>query len=414
MGTGMKILLSAYACEPGRGSEPGVGWNWALALAKRGHDVSVITRSNNREPIEVALASLQPYSNLHFYYYDLPTWVLKYKKTPGGVYWYYLLWQFGIVEVARKLHKTKQFQLAHHITFGVFRHPSFLWKLGVPLIFGPVGGGERTPQKLRKSFRYTSQIKELVREIANFIALLDPTVRACFRQSSLIITKTPETLSLIPMKERGKSLVSLEIGIETRSLKSAHKTSHIGLLFVGRFVYWKGGQLVIKAFAQCARNMPELHLTLVGKGPQKDEWVDLVAQLEVDQQVTFVDWVTQDTLSNLYAENDVFVFPSMHDSSGNVILEAMAQSLPVICLGLGGPAMIVNETCGRVIDVTEANEDLVVTRLARSIREVTTSTAMLQSLSDGAKNRAESFTWDGTVGKVYQHIEDSYPTWGAE
>ena len=51
---GMKVLLSAYACEPNKGSEPAVGWNWALALTRRGYDVHVITRSNNRAPIKQA------------------------------------------------------------------------------------------------------------------------------------------------------------------------------------------------------------------------------------------------------------------------------------------------------------------------------------------------------------------------
>jgi len=67
----MKILLSAYACEPWKGSEPGVGWHWALELARQGHEVTVLTRANNREPIEVALKSHVP-KGLQFFYYDLP------------------------------------------------------------------------------------------------------------------------------------------------------------------------------------------------------------------------------------------------------------------------------------------------------------------------------------------------------
>src|ERR1700686_5022098 len=51
----LRILLSAYACEPGKGSEPGVGWHWAVEMARLGHRVTVLTRQNNRAGIELAL-----------------------------------------------------------------------------------------------------------------------------------------------------------------------------------------------------------------------------------------------------------------------------------------------------------------------------------------------------------------------
>ena len=78
----LKILLSAYACEPGRGSEQGVGWNWARQMAKE-HEVWVVTRANNRMPIETALA-WDPLPNAHFVYYDLPRWARRWKRGPFG------------------------------------------------------------------------------------------------------------------------------------------------------------------------------------------------------------------------------------------------------------------------------------------------------------------------------------------
>ena len=139
----MKILLSAYACEPNKGSEPGVGWNWALALAQRGYDVHVLTRSNNRRAIEEALAP----SNLQltFHYYDLPQILRFWKHWPGGIYLYYLLWQIGAYRVGKILHSTEQFSLVHHITFVSYRQPSFMGGLGIPFIFGPVGGRDHAP-----------------------------------------------------------------------------------------------------------------------------------------------------------------------------------------------------------------------------------------------------------------------------
>src|SRR5947207_10282860 len=117
----MKILLSAYACEPNRGSEPGVGWNWALALRERGYDIHVLTRSNNRQAIE--LAQIPQDSRLTFHYYDLPQRLRFWKHWPGGIYLYYLLWQMGAFRVAKELHSTEQYSLVHHITFVSYRQP---------------------------------------------------------------------------------------------------------------------------------------------------------------------------------------------------------------------------------------------------------------------------------------------------
>ena len=147
----LSILLSAYACEPDKGSEPGIGWKWARNLAQAGHQVYVITRENNRASIEEALRK-HPIPGVRFAYYDLPRWARWWKKGGRGVHLYYFLWQWGAFQVAKRLCRQHSFDVVHHITFGVFRQPSFMAFLGLPFVFGPVGGGESAPHPLRQSF----------------------------------------------------------------------------------------------------------------------------------------------------------------------------------------------------------------------------------------------------------------------
>ncbi|BCL60057.1 hypothetical protein DGMP_07500 [Desulfomarina profundi] len=137
----MKILLSAYACEPNKGSEPGVGWNWAIELVKFGHDVHVLTRANNKPVIDAYFAANNKPKTLHFLYYDCPVWIQRFKKENRGIHLYYLLWQWGAYQLVKHVHAEVNFDMVHHITFGVVRQPSFMGGLDIPFTFGPVGGG---------------------------------------------------------------------------------------------------------------------------------------------------------------------------------------------------------------------------------------------------------------------------------
>jgi hypothetical protein len=146
----VRVLVSAYACEPGKSSEPGVGWNWVRQIA-RFNEVWVVTRANNRPPIEAALAK-DPIPNVHFVYFDLPAWARFWKKRGYNVRPYYYLWQLGVYFVVRKLHRHVVFELVHHVTFVNYWLPSFLAILPVPFVLGPVGGGESAPRAFWWSF----------------------------------------------------------------------------------------------------------------------------------------------------------------------------------------------------------------------------------------------------------------------
>ena len=122
-----KILVSAYACEPYKGSEQAVGWNIVLELAKT-NDVHVITRANNKIPIE---KFLHDSNNLHltFHYYDAPNLFLSIKNKEKGVYLYYIIWQIGIIMLAYKIVKRYGINYSYHLTFGSIWLPTFLFLL---------------------------------------------------------------------------------------------------------------------------------------------------------------------------------------------------------------------------------------------------------------------------------------------
>ena len=144
----LKVLMSAYACEPGKGSEPEVGWQWALQMA-RFHDVTVLTRTNNRASIEAALTALQGKQPLpQFVFHDRGRMLLSLKSRFKLVQLYYVLWQRSAQALAARLHQAQRFDLMHHVTFAAFRYTTAIWGHGVPTVWGPVGGMEASPGKL--------------------------------------------------------------------------------------------------------------------------------------------------------------------------------------------------------------------------------------------------------------------------
>lgn len=150
------LIVSAYACEPLKGSEPAVGWNWVLQLARRNR-VHVITRANNQEVIEAHL----PYDvseNLIWHYYDTPAFIRRLKKRDKGLYFYNFCWQIGIVGVARRIAQNEHIDYAIHLTFGSIWMPTFLPFLNIPFIWGPVGGGECVPRSFLRVLPWKQRI----------------------------------------------------------------------------------------------------------------------------------------------------------------------------------------------------------------------------------------------------------------
>ena len=134
----MRLLLSAYACRPNAGSEPGVGWSWATSLAARGIEVHTLVVERNRQAVEAGLKSTA-IPNLHFHFVDVPAWAKKFEALQ------YFYWQFAALKAARLLHTRLKFDVSHHVTYASVHVPSQLWRLEIPFVFGPIGGGQTTP-----------------------------------------------------------------------------------------------------------------------------------------------------------------------------------------------------------------------------------------------------------------------------
>lgn len=406
----MKILLSAYACEPNKGSEPGVGWHWALELAKLGHEVWVLTRANNQPNIEMAWQMAVKPSNLHFCYYDLPNWAKCWKKGNHSVHLYYLLWQWGAYQLAKRIHANQQFDRVHHVTFVSVRQPSFMGNLGIPFIFGPVAGGEAAPWRLRWGYGWRGLLLDGLRDVVNCLVKFDPLMWCTFAQAEKIWVTSKQTQALVPKRYWHKTDIQLAVasellGTTTLPCRVFDSEKNYRLLYIGRSVYWKGMHLGLPAFAQLLQKLPHARLTMVSKGPDEQHWKKLANDLGIAGQIDWIPWVNRDQLASLYQSHDVFLFPSLHDSGGMVLLEAMAHGLPIVCIDLGGPSVIVTPKCGRLISPGYDSED-VVANIANALCQIVADIDSYQSMSQAAMDRAVELNWKELVQKVIGDLDE--------
>ena len=397
-----RILLSAYACEPGRGSEPGVGWGWATELAHLGHSVTVLTRTANQHAIQ--RAERQP-GHLRFVYYELPSAIQHLRRFPGGRAIYYVLWQWFCVRRIRQLFPALPFDLVHHVTYVSARYPSFMGALRIPFWFGPVSGGEVIPPTLRAGFSAGQRRRERLRNLSNLLVRWDPLMNRTFRQAERIFV-TRDTVSLVPRRWRHKVAVRLAIGLSDLrpaigDLAPPDNTQPFHLLYVGRLLEWKGVHIALRAVALLRRSRPDVHFTIVGAGPAKTNLLRLVNDLHLESAVQWMGYRPHAEVQQHYRQADLLLFPSLRDSGGMVVLEALSHGLPVLCTDLGGPGVIVNASCGAAVATGGRTTEQIAHDLARAALKIATTPQLLLSLRYGARARAREFQFHNLVQSIH-------------
>jgi glycosyltransferase involved in cell wall biosynthesis len=211
---------------------------------------------------------------------------------------------------------------------------------------------------------------------------------------------------------RKKTVVFMELAVQTSQIASSRtpRQTPARLLYAGRLLYWKGVHIAIEAFAMLLKKIPNARFTIVGSGPEEARLkADAVAR-KINDSVDFISWLPQKNLFELYDSHDLLLFPSLHDSSGGVVLEALCHGMPVVCLDLGGPKDIVTSKAGVVIKTTGLNTTQVASNIANEMYNVLQSPTTLAQLSSGAISRASDFILTSRVARFYQealrYIED--------
>jgi glycosyltransferase involved in cell wall biosynthesis len=354
----MRVLIAAFACRPATSSETGAGWAVAAGAARSGHDVVLITQPRHRSVIEEARRSDRELeANLHPVYIGLPAAVMGAWDRLGGLRGlqiYNLVWQLLLWTTAGKLHRRQPFAVGHHVTLSTDWVPSGLaFVPNLPLVWGPLGGGERVPTSCAPFLGSRGRMTEAARRVT-----ADP-LRAIFatragRRCSLLVAQNAQEAELLgtvgpPVSIRPNVFLDRDFNsgasedIERRAPRSSDPSSHrYRAVFAGRLVAWKGVHLAVATLRQAELADWELHL--YGRGPERRTLVRDIARFGLGHRVFLHGKRSREEVRLAMVTADAFFYPSMREAAGWVVAEALAVGCPVVCLDIGGPPILLDGT----------------------------------------------------------------------
>ena len=400
----MKILLSAFACDPTQGSESGYGWNWATGIAKAGIEVHCITRDVGRANIE---AYPKP-SNVTFYYIKLPFGLEKlYSFSIPTMYLYYLLWQWRAYKKGKSLNGKNKFSIVHHVTWGSYQLGSFMYLLPVKFIFGPAGGGQISPLKFKKYFGKHWRTEVVRNIISKVLQKYNPGFNKMVKCASVVWVSNNETYEMVNNLNPKSIKFTLDAALASNFIPSTIKTktysdSSLQLLWVGRFMPRKGGLLIIEIMEKI-REFKDITLTIVGDGSQRDEIINSIKSKGLEKSVYLVGRVPYEEVKKYYGSHDAFLFTSLRDSCPAQLVEAMAFGLPIITLDLHGQSVIVNEETGFRCNCDSPEQAII--NASDAIIKLYYDRSLLKKMSLAARKFAEQQSWDNKIDKI---IKESY------
>lgn len=333
-----KLMVSAYACEPGKGSEIGVGWHWVLELSAA-FDLWVITRANNRTPIESWMQSHPEYYGIRFVYFDLPEAVLRHKKGRKGVHRYYLAWTRGSDAVIRATMEENGIPNFMHLTYGNMLWPVSDFGSRANFIWGPAGGLETIRREYSSRYHLRDRLVESARRLVAAVAPLTPGFRRRCCRASLILCKTDITRKAIPASFRHKAVTFTDVAADiSQPVVASQPSGHEGLylLCVGRLDAWRGFDLAVEAVRKLVDRGMDCRLTILGKGPDKARLRSLIAGMRLAERVTLAGEVPPDVYRAYMADADIVLNPSLKEGAVTLSYDAMSFGKPLVALDTAG------------------------------------------------------------------------------
>lgn len=409
----LKILINAYACSPGMGSEPGMAWNWVSNLAKF-CELYIITEGEFKEKIEDVVPTLEQGENMHFYYNPVSDEIRKMCWNQGDwrFYKYYKEWQWKTYLIAKDICSKQHIDVLHQLNMIGFREPGCLWKLshenGVPFAWGPIGGLKQFPVAYLKRAGLKMQLFNRLKNILNVWQLKhDRRVNDAFVTAKLLVSSIPDSYRAIKKYKGLESIVIPETGCFEADDVSLERfdNSKFHVMWVGKFDFRKQLPLALKTISISGN--PEIVLDVYGTG--SDDQISyakgLADELGISNNVVWHGNQSNAVVMDAMRNAQLFFFTSVSEDTSTVVLEAVSNRLPVLCFNACGMAAVIDEKVGRKIPLT--NPEQSAKDFAKILNELEGNRDELKRMSENCKQRQKELSWEEkakTMVKWYEKV----------
>lgn len=394
-----KILLVAPTCN---GEDVGEAWvasRWAQHLGER-HDVTLLTY-HKRD----AIPARHQLSGMNIVEWTEPPFLGRAERLNSLMKPAYVPFYFRARHWIRDaLAKGQQFDLVHQPVPVAMRYPSPATNLGIPLVIGPVGGGLSSPEGFAADEGSAPWFMNL-RKLDRYRLRWDPLLRRTYQRADCVLgiaEYVREHLSDIPL-QRFEIMSETALDRVPAPIDRSGRSGAVKLLFVGRLVRTKGARDILRAMA-LVRELP-IELDIVGEGPERGACKALIASLGLGDRVRLQGWRSKDEVADFYRAADIFVFPSYREPGGNVALEAMGHSLPLIVVNRGGPGTATSDQCA--IRLSATTPETLASDLAAAIRRLVEDPALRRRMGATAHSHVtKTGLWSAKLDRMDEIYAD--------
>ena len=309
---------------------------------------------------------------------------------------------------ARHLIEQYKIQIVHEPAPVAPRLPSMMYGLGVPVVIGPMNGDMTYPPGFRSRSFLERAFVPVARSFGDLANYLIPGKR----RAEVLLVANERTRFALPSGCRGKAEILCENGVDPDVWQRpddlpARPVDGLRLAFLGRLVAWKGVDIVLDVFAEVKKQTPSAELWIIGDGPERPRLQQQAEALGLGGAVTFHGWAAPEECPRLLSQCDVFLYPSVFDCGGAVVLEAMSLGLTVVALNWGGPGDYLASGGGVLVEPVGRRRS--VAELAKAVRSLTPSKRRSLARRHNARLPID-YTWPAKVRQIvgmYQSVRKS-------
>jgi glycosyltransferase involved in cell wall biosynthesis len=410
-----RILVSAYAISPVRGSECAVGWEITTRLGEF-FDVTVLTceETPSNTPyykeIENYIANHGNIKNVHFVPVKMPKNSKKYTKMHDlgfwpAYYWGYNCWQKEAYKVAKDLHKQKRFDMAYQLNMIGFREPGYLWRLDIPFLWGPTNGFHSIPFSFIRGYKGKSFLVQLLKHLANEVQIkLSFRAKKAAKKASIVWCVDETAVKNMKQWNANAELMQ-ETGLNQLPDKFVLNRHYDGirclnLVWSGMITPGKALNILIKALLEL-KNF-NFHLTVIGDGPLLNH--EKKQAEAIQNKITWTGWLKKADAIESVKKADLLIHTSLKEGTPHSILEALGMGVPVLCHDTCGMGAVVNTKNG--FKMPYKNVETSVEFIVNLLQSIQHKPDVLNNLYESIWETTNDLTWESKVNTISKKITE--------